>query len=101
MVELVSKGSKRPIIDRGVLPPFDGYRRDGEGGEIDPGDNIVTYKQFQMLEEKVDRLIILQKELAANIMEMNRVRQAEAQRKKVQAKKIPEKKPPVNPLKFP
>jgi len=34
-------------------------------------------------------------------MEMNRVRQVEAQRKKVQAKKVPVKKPPVNPLKFP
>ena len=85
---------------RGIQKFFE-PEADGEGGEIDPGDNIVTYKQFQMLEEKVDRLIILQKELAANIMEMNRVRQAEAQRKKVQAKKIPEKKPPVNPLKFP
>ena len=73
----------------------------GEDGELEPGDNIVTYKQFQLLEEKVDRLIILQKELAANIMEMNRVRQVEAQRKKVQAKKVPVKKPPVNPLKFP
>ena len=72
-----------------------------EDGELEPGDNIVTYKQFQLLEEKVDRLIILQKELAANIMEMNRVRQVEAQRKKVQAKKVPVKKPPVNPLKFP
>ena len=26
-----------------------------ENGELDPGDNIVTYKQFQLLEEKVDR----------------------------------------------
>ena len=73
----------------------------GEDGELDPGDNIVTYKQFQLLEEKVDRLITLQKELAANIMEMNRVRQVEAQRKKVEASKTPVKKPPVNPLKFP
>ena len=73
----------------------------GEDGEIEPGDNIVTYKQFLLLEEKVDRLILLQKELTANVMEMNRVRQVEAQRKKVQAQKVPVKKPPVNPLKFP
>ena len=33
--------------------------------------------------------------------EAEAIRQAEAQRKKVQAKKTPEKKPPVNPLKFP
>jgi hypothetical protein len=53
-----------------------------EDGEMDGGDNIVTYKQFMVLENKVDQLIVLQKELAANMMEMNRVKQVEAQRKK-------------------
>ena len=71
-----------------------------EDGEVDSGDNIVTYKQFQVLETKVDQLIVLQKELAANMMEMNRVKQVEAQRKKAAAPKVA-KKPPVNPLKFP
>ena len=70
-----------------------------DDGEIDGGDNIVTYKQFMVLENKVDQLIVLQKELAANMMEMNRVRQVEAQRKKATPKAA--KKPPVNPLKFP
>ena len=72
----------------------------GEAGETDAGDNIVTQKQFQTLEEKVDRIIVLQKELAANMMEMNRVRQVQAQKKKATTPKV-NKKPPVNPLKFP
>ena len=70
-----------------------------EDGEMDGGDNIVTYKQFMVLENKVDQLIVLQKELAANMMEMNRIKQVEAQRKKATPKVA--KKPPVNPLKFP
>ena len=70
-------------------------------GEVDPGDNIVTYKQFQALENKVDQIIVLQKELAANMMEMNRIRQVEAQKKKAAAPAKVVKKPPVNPLKFP
>ena len=72
----------------------------GEAGETDAGDNIVTQKQFQTLEEKVDRIIALQKELAANMMEMNRIRQVQAQKKKAATPKVT-KKPPVNPLKFP
>ncbi len=70
-----------------------------EDGEMDGGDNIVTYKQFMVLENKVDQLIVLQKELAANMMEMNRIKQVEAQRKKATPKVV--KKAPVNPLKFP
>ena len=63
----------------------------------------MTIKQFQALESKVDQVIVLQKELAANMMEMNRIRQVEAQRKKAAAAapKNVAKKPPVNPLKFP
>lgn len=72
-----------------------------EDGQIDPGDNIVTYKQVQALENKVDQLIILQKELAATILEMNRVRKVEAQKKAATAKPKSTPKPPVNPLKFP
>ena len=72
----------------------------GEAGETDAGDNIVTQKQFQTLEEKVDRIIVLQKELAANMMEMNRIKQVQAQKKKAVTPKVT-KKPPVNPLKFP
>ncbi len=71
-----------------------------EAGELEETNNIVTYKQFQVLESKVDQLILLQKELAANVMEMNRVRQVQAQRAKAQKPKATPK-PPVNPLKFP
>ena len=42
----------------------------------------MTLKQFQGLESKVDQLILLQKELAANVMEMNRVRQVQAQKQR-------------------
>jgi len=73
----------------------------GENGELEPGDNIVTEKQVQLLEAKVDQLIILQKELAANVMEMNRVRQLSVQKQKAAAKAKSTPKPPVNPLKFP
>ena len=73
-----------------------------ETGEVEAGDNIVTFKQFQALETKVDQLILLQKELAANVMEMNRVRQVQAQKQRAEAAKTKSTpKPPVNPLKFP
>ena len=72
-----------------------------ESGETDAGDNIVTQKQFLTLEAKVDRIIVLQKDLAANMMEMNRIRQVQAQKQKAAAAKKVTKKPPVNPLKFP
>ena len=65
-------------------------------GETDAGDNIVTQKQFLTLEEKVDRIIVLQKELAANMMEMNRIRQVQAQKQKAATAKKVTKKPPVN-----
>ena len=83
---------------QGIQKFFASDSSEEEGG-VDAGDNIVTYKQFQALEIKVDQLIVLQKELAANMMEMNRIRQVEAQRKKAAPKVT--KKPPVNPLKFP
>ena len=71
---------------------------DGEE-EINKGDALVTFKEFQVLENKVDELILLQKEIAANLLEMNRVRQTAAKKKKVTPKVAPKPKP--NPLKFP
>ncbi len=62
-------------------------------------DAVVTFKEFQVLDTKVDELILLQKEIAANLLEMNRVRQAAAKKKKVTPKVAPKPKP--NPLKFP
>lgn len=72
--------------------------------ELDPSDNIVTVGQFKDLENKVDQVILLQKELAAQFMEMTRLQQVAAvqrQKQAAAAKKNNPPKPPVNPLKFP
>ena len=74
-------------------------QEDGTEADIAPEDTLVTLKQFQVLEKKVDELIMLQKEVATNVLEINRVRKAQAQ-KKVSAPK-PQPKPKPNPLKFP
>jgi hypothetical protein len=73
---------------------------EGETIEVSQDDALVTMKDFQALENKVDELILLQKEIAANLMEMNRVRQAQATQKKKKAPKAAPK-PKPNPLKFP
>ena len=62
-------------------------------------DSIVTYRQFQVLENKVDQLMMLQKELTANIIEMNRAAKAAAVKKKVAPKKVVAK-PAPNPFKL-
>ena len=80
---------------RGVPDPPAGQESDGGGffapkpdpesdgeEEINKGDALVTFKEFQVLENKVDELILLQKEIAANLLEMNRVRQTAAKKKK-------------------
>ena len=72
---------------KGIQKFFEPEVVEGEDGDVDPGDNIVTYKQFQLLENKVDQLILLQKELTANVMEMNRVRQVQAQKQQAAKKK--------------
>ena len=58
-----------------------------EDGEMDGGDNIVTYKQFMVLENKVDQLIVL-KRACSEYDEMNRIKQVEAQRKKAAPKVV-------------
>ena len=47
---------------------------------VGPEDTLVTVKQFQALEKKVDELIMLQK-VATNVLELNRVRKAQAKRR--------------------
>ena len=74
-------------------------QEDGAEAGVEPEDTLVTLKQFQALEKKVDELIMLQKEIATNVLEINRVRKAQA-KKKVSAPK-PQPKPKPNPLKFP
>jgi hypothetical protein len=68
-------------------------------GDENVGDSIVTYKQFQALENKVDQLIMLQKDLVAKIFEMNQTAKVAAKKKAI-AKKVT-RKPAPNPLKFP
>ena len=64
------------------------------------GNSIVTYKQFQAVENKVDQLIMLHKELSAKIFEMNRAAKVAAKKKAVIPKKS-KPKPAPNALKFP
>ena len=71
----------------------------GDQEELNKDDALVTFKEFQVLDNKVDELILLQKEIAANLLEMNRVRQVAAKKKKVTPKVAPKPKP--NPLKCP
>ena len=74
--------------------------QDGEEPEeANEGETPVTIKDFQVLETKVDELMLLQKEIAANLLEMNRVKKAQAKVKKSAPKAAPKPKP--NPLKFP
>jgi hypothetical protein len=62
-------------------------------------DSIVTYRQFQVLENKVDQLMLLQKELTANIIEMNRTAKAAELKRKTAPKKVVAK-PAPNPFKL-
>ena len=64
------------------------------------GNSIVTYKQFQVLENKVDQLITLQKGLSAKIFEMNQVAKVAAKKKVVAPKKVKPKRAP-NVLRLP
>ena len=64
------------------------------------GNSIVTYKQFQAVENKVDQLITLQTELSAKMFEMNKVAKAAAKKKVLPTKKS-KHKPAPNTLKFP
>ena len=74
--------------------------QDGEEPEeAAEGETPVTIKDFQVLENKVDELMLLQKEIAANLLEMNRVKKAQAKVKKSAPKVATKPKP--NPLKFP
>ena len=70
-----------------------------ENADNSNGDTIVTYRQFQILENKVDQLMMLQKELTANIIEMNRTAKVAAMKKKAVPKKVVAK-PEPNPFKF-
>jgi hypothetical protein len=62
------------------------------------GNSIVTYKQVQALEDKVNKLLEMQQKVSAEIFEMNKLAKLAAKKKVVSKKRAPKAAP--NPLKF-
>ena len=62
-------------------------------------DNLVKSSQIEALEAKIDELMLLQKDIAAKILEEQRKAEVQAKAKKRAPKPAP--KPASNPLKFP
>jgi hypothetical protein len=62
-------------------------------------DNLVKSSQIEALEAKIDELMLLQKDIAAKLLEEQRKAEVQAKAKKRAPKPAP--KPASNPLKFP
>jgi len=62
-------------------------------------DNLVKSSQIEALEAKIDELMLLQKDIAAKLLEEQRKAEVQAKAKKSAPKPAP--KPASNPLKFP
>jgi hypothetical protein len=62
-------------------------------------DNLVKSSQIEALEAKIDELMLLQKDIAAKLLEEQRKAEVQAKAKKSTPKPAP--KPASNPLKFP
>jgi type III secretory pathway component EscR len=62
-------------------------------------DNLVKSSQIEALEVKIDELMLLQKDIAAKLLEEQRKSEVQAKAKKRAPKPAP--KPASNPLKFP
>ena len=62
------------------------------------GNSIVTFKQVQALEAKVNKLLEMQQKVSADIFEMNKIAKIAAMKKVVTKKRAPKATP--NPLKF-
>jgi hypothetical protein len=62
-------------------------------------DNLVKSSQIEALDAKIDELMLLQKDIAAKLLEEKRKAEVQAKAKKSTQK--PKAKPAVNPLKFP
>jgi type III secretory pathway component EscR len=62
-------------------------------------DNLVKSSQIEALEVKIDELMLLQKDIAAKLLEEQRKAEVQAKAKKRAPKPAP--KPASNPLKFP
>jgi len=66
---------------------------------IQQADNLVKSSQIQALDAKMDELMLLQKDIAAKLLEEKRKAEVQAKAKKSTPK--PKAKPAVNPLKYP
>jgi succinate dehydrogenase flavin-adding protein (antitoxin of CptAB toxin-antitoxin module) len=62
-------------------------------------DNLVKTSQIVALEAKIDELMLLQKDIAAKLLEEKRKAEVQAKAKKATPKQAP--RAPANPLKFP
>ena len=62
-------------------------------------DNLVKSSQIEALDAKIDELMLLQKDIAAKLLEEKRKAEVQVKAKKSTPK--PKAKPAVNPLKFP
>ena len=62
-------------------------------------DNLVKTSQIVALEAKIDELMLLQKDIAAKLLEEKRKAEVQAKAKKAAPKQAP--RAPANPLKFP
>ena len=72
---------------------------DTENSEVLNNQAIATSSQITAIGVKIDELILLQKEIAAKLLEENR--RAEAAKSAQRATTKPKPKPQTNPLKFP
>jgi hypothetical protein len=80
---------------------FDPVEAEGaDAGAMQEVDNLVKSSQIEALDAKIDELMLLQKDIAAKLLEEKR--KAEVQAAKVnKSTPKPKAKPAVNPLKFP
>ena len=72
---------------------------EGEDPMAQEVDNLVKSSQIEALEAKIDELMLLQKDIAAKLLEEQRKAEVQAKAKKRAPKPAP--KPASNPLKFP
>jgi hypothetical protein len=79
---------------------FEPVQIEGEDENLElETDNLVKTSQIVALEAKIDELMLLQKDIAAKLLEEKRKAKVQAKAKKAATKPAP--KAPANPLKFP
>ena len=71
-----------------------------DDSEMQEVDNLVKSSQIEALDAKIDELMLLQKDIAAKLLEEKRKAEVQAAKVKKSTPK-PKAKPAVNPLKFP